>query len=70
MTPVKLCPACHKAEPLVKTEWTQVGPDGVDVAASVTIPIRLCGRCGIEVARAALNAAMMKLAALRRGRMT
>jgi len=59
------CPGCHKAEPLVKTEWTRSVAE-VGIAVSVTIPISLCGRCGIKISQAALDAAMKQLATIRR----
>ena len=65
MTPLHLCPLCHKAEPIARSEFPAVGP-GVVQAAGVTLSLNVCGRCGHSVATAALSAAELHIAALRK----
>ena len=63
---VELCPGCHRADPLLKTECGAC-LDEPAVAVAVTIPVNVCGRCGIEIAEAARSAVLSKLAAMRSG---
>jgi hypothetical protein len=62
---VMLCPLCHKAEPIVKTEYCAVG-SGPAAAVAVTLGFNVCGRCGHSVAMAAINAASLHVSALRK----
>ena len=55
---MKLCPMCHKAD-AVSTEFRAVTPS-VGMAVSLTVPEKLCGRCGLAVADIALRAAQVK----------
>jgi len=63
---VQTCPGCHRAEPLLKTEWRSAN-ETLGIAASVTVPINLCGRCGIRVAEAAVSAVALRVSQYRRG---
>lgn len=58
------CPACHKADAIAMTEFTAVGST-IQVAVSVSLPAKVCGRCGIAVAKAALIAAIQKWSEMR-----
>ena len=60
-----LCPLCHHADAIRRSEFPAVGP-GVVQAAAVTLSINVCGRCGHSVAMAAVSAAELHLAALRK----
>jgi len=62
-----ICPVCHKADAITITEFSSVSKV-LQFSAAVALPIRVCGRCGIAVAEAALRAAENKLAEMRQGR--
>jgi len=61
-----ICPVCHKADAITITEFSSVSKV-LTFSAAVALPIKVCGRCGIAVADAALRAAEAKLAEMRRG---
>jgi len=59
-----LCPLCHKAEAITKSEYCAVG-SAPAAAGAVTLTVDVCGRCGHAIAEAALAAAALHYYALR-----
>jgi len=50
---MNLCPLCHHAEPLAKTEYGAAS-SSLDLSVKVKPPRPICGRCGVTLANDAL----------------
>jgi Zn ribbon nucleic-acid-binding protein len=61
-----MCPLCHKADAINLVEFSAASMDQ-GMAVSITIPFKVCGKCGHSAAQAALSAVAMHISALRKG---
>ena len=60
---MRLCPICHKADAC--TTESRAVASLIILAVAVTLPEKLCGRCALVVADAALLAAHKQLLVMR-----
>lgn len=61
--PLELCHLCGKADAVTRS--ASAAANHMDMSATVVLPERLCGRCIIQIAEAALGAATTKYAAMK-----
>ena len=61
--PLEFCPTCSKADAV--TKHTSASPKDIEMSVTVVMPERMCGRCLIQMADAALSAVALKYASLR-----
>jgi len=61
--PLDLCPLCHKADAVAKMTSRSGGE--IDMSVTIVLPMRLCGRCLIQLSDAALAAVDAKLGEMR-----